>query len=61
MKRFIYQAFTVIMGLVFVLALCSLETLHPLAIGALAVSEGWMIYVLSDVMRCKEGKDDVQN
>lgn len=59
MKRFIYQAFTMVMGLVFVIALCSLETLHPLAIGALAVSEGWMIYVLSDVMRCKEGEDDL--
>lgn len=61
MKRFIYQAFTMVMGLVFVISLCTLDTLHPLNIGALAVSEGWMIYVLSDVMRCKEGKDDVQN
>lgn len=58
MKRFLYQVTTIVMGLVFVTALCSLETLHPLNIGALAVSEGWMIYVMSNVMRSKESEGE---
>ena len=63
MKRFLYQALTLVMGMVFIISLCSLETLHPFAIGALALSEGWMLYVMSNVMRSKEseGDEDVQN
>lgn len=60
MKQFLYHAFTMFVGLVFIISLCTLDTLHPVTICALFASEAWIIHVIGKMGR-EESEEDVQD